>query len=596
MAYRILSNKLDNESDENYCSEEEDLDDFISGNNNTAEDVDEETVDDYDVENYDTDTLFKFLNLDKDSTDFQIKDSANNLSAIMKNKKKNDLAVFFEDIRDQLLEWKKEERYIKNSKQHQAGLPVTFKEGFTGLTGSATTSSAPDSNNKASLSNTNTKEASSASASASASSASISVNPITVALGKTDTGVKNNKIDRKDKSSSAEDDDAAGKTPRLLLNDIVTTSDSMMPTKNQVNSIINIDTFFRNDYLRTDPSNYIQDFADPINNVVSMSLLTIEIPNIWYSISAERSSNFIQIKFNKFRYRYTVIDEPDRIDVYDRTYDFTIPDGNYTAAEIETTLNNLFSYRANNDESKTNPKETPIFYLRMAIDVITGKATFRIITNGCDYTNAVEAEKVGTSPYEEKYESIVNRAYSPDMTVVFNFLNEGQTLLFDELKKRKTKYDSDSIMPEKIMFDTAGWMFGFREPKYTMTIKDTFFDPYSNETAVTYKGFISSEGIYGGLVNTYIFLSLDDFTNNYKKSVITNSENFAASNNILAKIPIGSGSSTLMVQGTDFNSPRVYSGPVNINKMRIKLLDRFGNTINLNKNNYTLTLSVTQTY
>jgi hypothetical protein len=150
-------------------------------------------------------------------------------------------------------------------------------------------------------------------------------------------------------------------------------------------------------------------------------------------------------------------------------------------------------------------------------------------------------------------------------------------------------------MPEKIMFDTAGWMFGFRTPSCTMTINNTYFDPYSGKKAITYKGFISSDGIYGGLVNTYIFLSIDDFNNNYKKSVITNSGNFAANNNVLAKIPVGtSSSSTLMVQENKFNSPREYFGPVNIKKMRIKLLDRFGNIINLNKNNYTLTLEITQ--
>ena len=77
----------------------------------------------YDVENYDIDTLFRFINLNRDSTDFQIKDAANNLSVVMKNKKKKDLSIFFESIRDKLLEWKKQERNTKNAGQSHP-LPI----------------------------------------------------------------------------------------------------------------------------------------------------------------------------------------------------------------------------------------------------------------------------------------------------------------------------------------------------------------------------------------------------------------------------------------------------------------------------------------
>jgi len=97
-------------------------------------------------------------------------------------------------------------------------------------------------------------------------------------------------------------------------------------------------------------------------------------------------------------------------------------------------------------------------------------------------------------------------------------------------------------------------------------------------------------------VNTDLFLRIDDFNNNFKRTVISNNEDFLLSNNILAKIPIGTASNTLLVQEDKINKTRKYFGPVNIKKIRIKLLDRFGNVVNMNNNNYTFTLQLTQLY
>ena len=600
MAYRFLNNLDNNDEYEDDISE--DLEDFISDNNNDfVEDpaLDDTPIDDYDVENYDIDTLFKFLNIDKDSTEFQIKDSANNLSAIMKNKKRNTLSVFFEEIRDKLLEWKKEERDKKNAKQQEAGLPLTF---ITKNTNNREYS--VDLPNKPVDDNTE-----------------LTINP-----------------DKDDPSSTSVHSSSVVPKTRFLLDGEDLASNIIMPIKRTITSIINIDTFFRSDYLNTDASNYIQELSEPINNVVKLSLKSVEIPNIWYSFSSERNSNFINITFRKFRYAYEAVNV-NVVDEYDASYDIIIPDGNYTATEITNTMNNLFAYYAKTDKkinsytrynenneviqiengfevkNITDTLQNPINYLRMSIDPINGKTTFRIITNGYDYTSVEEEEVFGSSPYEpKKIDTDDNNVYSPDMTVEFNFLNESQSLLYTELTNRKygirqrqlndefemkrpTSYDSNSIVPEKIMFDTAGWMLGFRNRKYIMTIKSTFFDPYTGKKAVTYKGFINSDGIYGGLVNTYIFLSVDDYNNNYKKNIITNnSENFVSNNNVLARIPVGSGSGTLMVQDTDLNPAREYFGPINLTKFRIKLLDRFGNILNINKNNYTLSFEVSQIY
>ena len=423
--------------------------------------------------------------------------------------------------------------------------------------------------------------------------------------------IENNQSQIIQKNTSASQEVYINEVPKDVLNPIKRT---------EIKSIVNIDTFLRSDYLNTNPSDYVQEFAEPINNVLSMALSSIEMPNIWYIFSNERSSNYFNILFKNFNFMGNI---------YDVSYDIIIPDGNYTSEEITVTLNNLFKYYAQNNSNPNLPNEymNPIYYLRFAVDNITGKSTFRIITSGFDYTNADEEQLFGTSPYEEyKFDGqTVNPIYSPDMEIVFTFLNDSQQGLYNDLLNRKfdpsineivynvnninstlnqtyvrnvkqKAYNTSSITPERIMFDTAGWMFGFRKPVYIITINDTFFDPYTSSSVVIYKGFLNSEGIYGGLINTYIFLSIDDYNNNYKRTVISNNEDFLVSNNILAKIPVGTGSNTLLVQEDKFNKLRQYFGPVNIKKLRIKLIDRFGNIVNLNNNNYTFTLELTQLY
>lgn len=423
--------------------------------------------------------------------------------------------------------------------------------------------------------------------------------------------IENNQSQIIQQNTPASQEIYINQVPKDVLNPIKRT---------EIKSIVNIDTFLRSDYLNTNPSDYVQEFAEPINNVLSMALSSIEMPNIWYIFSQERSSNYFNILFKNFNYAGTN---------YDVSYDVIIPDGNYTSEEITVTLNNLFKYYAqtNEDPNLLNEYMNPIYYLRFAVDNITGKSTFRMITSGFDYTNGDEEQVFGTSPYEEyKFDaSTENPIYSPDMIIEFTFLNNTQQSLYIDLLNRKfdpsvneivynvnninstlnetyvrsvkqKAYNTSSITPERIMFDTAGWMFGFRKPKYTITINDTFFDPYTSSSVVIYKGFLNSEGIYGGLINTYIFLSIDDFNNNYKRTVISNNEDFLVSNNILAKIPVGTGSNTLLVQEDKINKLRQYFGPVNIKKLRIKLIDRFGNIVNLNNNNYTFTLEMTQLY
>lgn len=410
-------------------------------------------------------------------------------------------------------------------------------------------------------------------------------------------------------------------TQDVYVNDLP--HDVLNPLRRQfTKTIINIDTIFRNGYDNTIPTDYIEQFSEPLNNVVSMSLVSLEMPNIWYSFSKASGTNYMKIVFLDFQYDGTTYPE--------RVYTITIPDGNYTSDEFVQAINNLFMYEAALDTSLARPKDSPIYYIRGSIDNITGRTTFRTVTPPLDYEYTLEQENIwGPSPYIEKLiDGSNNLAYSPNMKIQYYFLTDEQIETYNSMiiklderenivddyvyninyqndnatdeciKYNKTlAYNQTTINPKSILFKTAGWMMGFRNPFYEVT-NTYYFDFYTGTSVTKIYGNLQSEGIYGSGVNTYIYLCIDDFNNNYKRNVISNNETFLLSNNILAKIPVTASSNALIIynENDKINKTREYFGPIDISRIKIKVIDKYGSVIDLNGNNFTFTLELMQLY
>ena len=65
--------------------------------------------------------------------------------------------------------------------------------------------------------------------------------------------------------------------------------------------------------------------------------------------------------------------------------------------------------------------------------------------------------------------------------------------------------------------------------------------------------------------------------------------------NIIAKIPLRNGKLSFTIDENDKNpliKIRRYNGPVNINKIEIKLLDKFGDIIDLNHMDWSFSLEL----
>jgi hypothetical protein len=107
---------------------------------------------------------------------------------------------------------------------------------------------------------------------------------------------------------------------------------------------------------------------------------------------------------------------------------------------------------------------------------------------------------------------------------------------------------------------------------------------------------ITSEGGYGATDN-YFFLEVDDFQNNFMtdsivSTVVNKGTPAFLGNNIIARIPVNS--SVFGEKYTQFK--RDYFGPVTLERLRIRLLNKFGEVVSLQSNDFSFSMELKELY
>jgi len=125
-----------------------------------------------------------------------------------------------------------------------------------------------------------------------------------------------------------------------------------------------------------------------------------------------------------------------------------------------------------------------------------------------------------------------------------------------------------------------GWNLGFTQHVYdgnTTYVADTIVEPATIR---------------------YIYLAVDDFNNSANNHFITAFNQSILNPNILARISLR-GNYFGILMDNDLNiltEPRKYFGPVDIQRLRIRLYDDFGRILNMNNANYSFCLVFTILY
>ena len=205
-----------------------------------------------------------------------------------------------------------------------------------------------------------------------------------------------------------------------------------------------------------------------------------------------------------------------------------IPDGNYNATDFISTINSRVQLR-NDDQSFIDPGNL-LNYVQFRLDItLTGSGTGKVIME----TTGVFATIISS--------------------IILDFSRD--------INGNPDKTDITSKI---------GMNIGFMKRKY-----------------IGQKQYIS-EAILEPANIRYVYLAIDDFNNSVNNNFVSAFTHSIMSPNILARIPIkGSYFSLLMENDMNLTSePRKYFGPVDIQKLHIKVIDDHGRILDTNNGNF----------
>ena len=128
-----------------------------------------------------------------------------------------------------------------------------------------------------------------------------------------------------------------------------------------------------------------------------------------------------------------------------------------------------------------------------------------------------------------------------------------------------------------------GWLLGFRSLSYTIPAGQTY----------------SSESLLDLNSPRYLYLAIDEFTSGTQNSFISPLTNSIVNKNILAKISLDYDRYKFgfIIPANEYNGLlksdiRSYNGKVNIQKLKVQLLNEYGNAVHLNGLDFSFCLKI----
>lgn len=302
--------------------------------------------------------------------------------------------------------------------------------------------------------------------------------------------------------------------------------------KRTITKCLNIDTRFRDNLHTTQSSDFVIQLPTKFSKVVSMQLAAFEIPISFYGISAAYGNNHFYLQVEYYNFEDEYTIMKDEMTVI-------VPDGNYSANDLVDTINNILSPKEDCSNELAHPKR--IFsYLMFHLNINaggtgTGKITLK--THG-------------------KYASKIN-------WIIMDF------------SKGIDGNDSYANAIQKI-----GWNLGFTKLYYF--------------GVCTY----TAEAIIEPSTTRYIYLGIEEFNNHSNDHFVSIIKDSLLSKDILARISLKAANFSILMENNMniVSEPRTYFGPVDIQKIRVRLYDEFGNILQMNHSNYSFCLNLKLLY
>lgn len=253
-----------------------------------------------------------------------------------------------------------------------------------------------------------------------------------------------------------------------------------------MSKVISLDTTFRKNYHTTNSADVIWDLPTQIKNVVSMELVSLEIPNTYFQISKKNGNNHLYFKCTNSKLREYGLNQGLTY-LPDTTMEgiITIPDGNYDLTQIEDEINLQFEKIA-----LTNDK-IPITPIEFTVDEKSNRCIFAL-------ANLVE-----------------DKRFSLDDSLLIRFDYPGESVKNSDGTDnwQQTKADNKPIQMK------LGWLLGFRFAQYTGKAKKSL-GPIDNLQFNTVEYEIKSENFVNDTGNNSIIKKHIDYFSDPNKNPI----------------------------------------------------------------------------
>ena len=319
-----------------------------------------------------------------------------------------------------------------------------------------------------------------------------------------------------DQSDRTEELNVRIETPFVNASNNEYYSGSMNPLKTRIiTKNVNVDTRFRE---ASSSSDMMIMLPQKMPKVVSMNISAIEFPMTFYNISEKYGNNHF----------YMCVTTQKNADVSNNEFTITIPDGNYSDADLIVVINNLIT---------TQPSAV-YFDASFNIDLNANRS-------GTGKVILTTAGKLGSTVKNVKLDFIKNANSQTDILYKFGHLIGFTKKIYDGA----TRYVSDTM-------------------------------PDSNHIH-------------------YLYLAIDDFNNSVNNNFISAFNKSILSPNILARLSVQNTPNFRVFSGNEFNmivEPRKYFGPVDIQKINVKIYDDMGRIVDLNGANFSFCLTFKTLY
>ena len=291
-----------------------------------------------------------------------------------------------------------------------------------------------------------------------------------------------------------------------------------------------LNTLFREDYFNTSSTDFTILLPYYFKNVLSLRLSSLQLPNVIYSVSKSNGNNSFYIEEENTGISGTIL----------------FPDGNYSNIQdfctvLQHQINSQLSISPERFLVKGDDNSGKI-------TISNSTNSFTLIFNTPIHTVKKRCSKLNPITKKGGYKSFIP--------------TEGQR-------------EQQCVSLEEI-YKKFGWIIGFRDELYTGASSYT------------------TEGVYNGSYPNYIYFVLNDFNNSQAQNVFGMYSKSIIGDNILGMIPITSSSFYVnFSNGSDYiERKREYFGPVRIQRLKIQLLNQYGDPIHLNNMDYSFSLEL----